>query len=373
MKKALTFEVFEKSYEKGLKGKVESFDIWLKSIRINPSKFDFDVISDFLMANLDTSVDLEKEVETIGQFLGFYSKEKEGLYHLPVIGVLGSGRTHLLNLTKNFLHKMKAPLSYLLIDASSFSQVKEEEEEQQVFYQILDKIKTEHFDVLLIDSCEEDKDIINSLKQIASILKKGIVVTSWTPEHWVYSRDSIEDFLPVSKEIYLNPLDEGATSQLISTILEYVSGSKVRLSKESIEKIHKFSTGIPRVTILLFLKAFNQAFLSHRKNVDERIVGDAAKNLGLENIFDRINKLSELQIVILKHILLEHDERGIRPSTLVEILEKDKATISYHLNILSRSKFVTQEKIGRSSFYRVREEIKPFIESKIAQESEYLA
>jgi DNA-binding transcriptional ArsR family regulator len=373
MKDTPAFEVFEKAFEKGLKGKVESFDIWLKSLEIDPLKFDAAEVSNFLMQNLELTIDLEKEVETIGQFIGFYSKERKGLYHIPIVGVFGSGKSHLIHLTQMFLQKKKIPLTYFFMDASSFREVSGEGEEQQVYYQLLDKVKAEHFDILLIDSCEKDKDIVNSLKQIANILKNGVVVTSWTPEHWNYFRDEIEDYLPVSKEIYLGPLHETSTSQFVSVILHYASNGRFQLSEEAIKRIYSFSNGVPRTIIQLLTKAFNEAFLSHRKNVDEKAVESAAKNLGIEDFFDRINKLSELQIVILKQILLRHDERGIRPSSLVEILEKDKATISYHLNILSRNKFVTQEKIGRSSFYRIKEEIKPFVQLKIIQEGEYLA
>jgi len=373
MKKAHVFEVFEKAFEKGLKGKVESFDIWLKSLEIDPLKFNLTEISNFLMQNLELTIDLEKEVETIGQFTGFYSKERKGLYHIPIVGVFGCGKSHLMRLVQRFLQERKVSLTCFFMDASSFREISEENEEQQVYYQLLDRVKMERFDILLIDSCEKDKDIVHSLKQMADALKNGIIITSWTPEHWNYVRDDIEDYLPTSKEIYLNQFDETSTSKFISTILQHISNGRFQLSKEAVNKIYLFSNGVPRTIIQLLIKAFNEAFLSSTKNVDEKAVESAAKNLGLENIFDRINKLSELQIIILKRILLEHDERGIRPSTLVEILEKDKATISYHLSILSRGKFVTQEKIGRSSFYRVREEIKPFIELKFAERGEYLA
>ncbi len=373
MKKPKTLEVFEKGYEKGLKGQVESFDIWLKSIGMTPSKFNFVAISKFLMHDPLVSVNLEKEVETIGQFLGFYTKEKEGLYHIPVIGVLGSGKTHLLSLIGTFLQKMKPPVKHFLVDASTFSNVDEKGEEQQIFYQILDTLKAEQFDVLLIDSCETDKNIVNALKSIISAMKKGVLITCWTPEHWSYLKDSMADFLSVSKEIHLNLFDDGDTTKLVSNVLEYVSGGQPKLSKETIEKIYSLSFGIPSTTILLLMKAFNEAFLSHKKSVDVKSVEAAAKALGFENIFDRLNKLPEHQIIILKHVLLEYDERGIRPSTLVELLEKDKATISYHLSILNRSKLITQEKIGRSSFCRIKEEIKPYVQLRLAQEGEYHA
>ncbi len=373
MKKGRLFEAFEKAFEKGLSGEVESFNVWLKSLGINPLKFSVETISKYLLENPEFTVNLEKEIEVIGQFIGFYSKEKSEIYHIPIVGVVGSGKSHLIQLTKSFLQERNISLKHQLIDASKFSEILEGEEEEQVLYRVLDELKREHLDVIFIDSCEKDKDIVNSLRQIANILKNGVVITSWTPEHWNLFKDEVEECLETSQEIHIEPLDEAATSHFISVILKYVSDGKFQLKTEVIEKIHSFSYGIPKLTIGLFIRTFSEAFLARSKNINETAVELAARTMGIENFFDRVSKLSELQILILKHILLERDERGLRPSKLVEILEKDKATVSYHLGILNRSKFIKLERIGRSYFYRIKDEVKPLIQLKIMQEGEYLA
>ena len=367
------FELFEKGYERGLKGRVESLDIWLKSQGIDSAAFNFESLSQFLPQKARYMVDREKELESIAEFVGFYKRESHALYHLSLIGAFGSGKTHLLNATQTFLEKIKPTIKWRFVDASQFSGQVEEAEEQQVYYQILEELKSQANDVLLLDSCDNDKNIVSSLQQIAKIQKKGVIITSWTPHFWNSLRDNIEDALPVSKEIHIGPLSQDDMASLVSTIMQNVSRGKVKLSKDVLSRIHYHSAGTPRLAILLLVKTFNQAFLEHANQIAPAIVDDAAEVLGLRGIQDKIAKLADHQLLILKHVLLEHDERGIRPSKLVEVLNKDKATVSYHLNTLLTERLLVSEKMGRYSFYRVRPEIEPFIQLRIAQESEYLA
>lgn len=292
-----------------------------------------------------------------------------------MIGILGSGRTHLLHLVAKLLEKLKTELTWEIVDASNFSKVDEEseDEEKQTFYQFLDELRKKGTQILLVDSCDEDRNIVESLRQVVKTLKKGLLITSWTSHYWNLLKDSIEETLPVSKEIFVGPLSSEDTTGLIDAVLQKASKGKFRLAPEIPKKIHGYSKGIPGVSVNILRASLGQAFVEGSAKVTGGTVDSAAETLGLKGLDDRVAKLADHQLVIIRHILLESDKRGMRPSRLVELLGKDKATVSYHLTSLTSERFLTLAKMGRYSFYRIRAGIEPFIQLRIAQESEFLA
>ncbi len=368
------FEAFEKAFERGLKGKVETFEVWLRSRGLEPDFF-LGNPHEWVLENLDLTVDREKELESVAEFIGLYKKEPNHLYHLSLIGVLGSGRTHLIHLAVRFLDRLKLDLPSKTVDASKFSHVDEEAEadEKQAFYDFLDEVKKKRYEVLLVDSCDQDKNIADSLRQISKVMKRGVLLTSWTHHHWNQLRDSVEESARVSKEIYAEPMSKEDTLQLVTNIVQKASKGKAKIHNEVAERIHSFSKGIPSVTISLLVITFSQAFVKGADSISAETVDDAAEAMGVKGVEEKVAKLAEHQLLIMKYILLEVDKRGIRPSRLVELLNKDKATVSYHLNSLSSERLLTVERSGRYSFYRVRPEIEPFVQLRIARESEYLA
>jgi len=367
------FEIFEKAYEKGLKGEVESFHVWLKAKRIEPNLFDANQIRKHLHETPSATVDRETELQGIAEFVGFFEKEREGIYHLAIVGVKDSGKSHLLNAVRFSLQEVGSKLKPRLIDATKFSEVEEGDEEQQYFYKFLDELKVERYSVLLIDSCDRDKNIEQSLKEVIRVLRKGILLTAWTPEFWGYVRERIEEIVPTAKEIELSPLSRQNAFRLVQIIDEYVSKGSYKISQPVCEKIYEYSQGIPGTIISLLYQALYESFLKHKKDIDAASVDEAAEVLGVKGIPEKLKDLADHQVLMLKHILLSHDERGTRPTSLVEILGKDKATISYHLGILHSERLIVLEKVGRSSFYKVRPEIKPFVELRVAKEGEFLA
>jgi len=370
---ARKFEAFEKAYERGLKGKIETFDVWLQSLGLDPVLFES--LQDSILQNPELTVDREKELEAIAEFIGFYERQPNQIYHLPLIGVLGSGKTQLFHLVAKLLEKLKTELTWQIVDASTFSEIDEESEteEKQAFYQLLDELRKKHTQILLVDSCDEDKNIIESLRQIAKTLKKGLIITSWTSHYWNHLRDSIEETIPVSKEVFVGPLSSEDTSDLIGAILQKASKGKFRLTPELPKKIHSYSKGIPGVTVNLLVTTLRQAFVQGSDRITVETVDNAAETLGIKGIDEKVAKLADHQLVIVRHILLENDKRGMSPSKLVELLGKDKATVSYHLTSLTSERLLAFEKVGRYSFYYIRPGIEPFIQLRIAQESEFLA
>ncbi|MFQ6126465.1 MAG: hypothetical protein ACE5R6_17910, partial [Candidatus Heimdallarchaeota archaeon] len=152
-------ERFEQAFERGRKGRVESFDIWLQHLGIDPLRFDYKEVTKYIFDNR-IIIDREKELESIAEFFGFFASEQKGLFHLPVIGVHGSGKTNLLTVTQSFFQSLKSNLKLQAFDAKLFSLSDESDlESEQLLYKYLDEVKQEKYDVLVIDSCEEDRSI----------------------------------------------------------------------------------------------------------------------------------------------------------------------------------------------------------------------
>jgi DNA-binding transcriptional ArsR family regulator len=84
---------------------------------------------------------------------------------------------------------------------------------------------------------------------------------------------------------------------------------------------------------------------------------------------ERVYGLSDMKTTILRHILLSYDRRGTRPSKLVDLLDRDKSTISYHLRMLSEQEIIKSDKQGRQVFYKLRDAAKPFVQIRIDEES----
>ena len=372
MKKENMLEKLDEAYERGLKGRVDSFDIWLRDVSIDPTKFTKTATNEHLLSHPEETINREEELQSIIEFIGFYKRNKQGLFYIPVIGVTGIGKSHIIRTIEAFLKKMEKDLTWLVLDAKTFSTVDEDLEENQPFLDTVNQIRSYRYDILFIDSCDEDKAINDSLRALSNTVKSGVIITAWTPYHWDGAKADIEEFLTISKEIHVKPLNREATSVLIDRILSFMSSGKFDLSNDVDSLLFAISRGIPSVIISLLLRSFHEAFQKKKQKVETQAVKSAARYMGLIDVKEKIAKLADHQVLVLKHILLSFDERGIRPSTLVDILGKDKATISYHLGALLQEEILTTNKIGRWVFYQVRKDLEPFVGLRIAEESDYL-
>jgi DNA-binding transcriptional ArsR family regulator len=370
------FEMLEKAYEAGAKGRVDSFDVWLKSRGIDSNLFNHRSITLSLQGNVEGTVDRQEELSAIVELIGFYereSKKSDHLFHIPVIGVDGVGKTQLLRVLAVFLEKKKPSLRSKSVDASSFSNVDREAEESQEYLCFLGELDSAKTEVLLVDGCDRDKNIVEALRGLGQHFKRGVLVTAWRSIHWDYLKDSIEEYLPVTKEVRVEPISDGDAVQFVSGAIHLVSHGQFQLKEELATSICDSAAGVPSSMISLLVRSFLEAFLRKKKSVDEESVKAAAKFLALDGLPDRIQKLADHQLLILKHLLLSTDPRGTRPTQLVEILGKDKATISYHLSELSKLRLLESERIGRWVFYRVKHEAAPMIGLRLSQEVDYLA
>lgn len=362
---------FKEALEKGKLGKVESFEFWLESNGINPRKTSYNYITNYFIENPFKIINFEKEIEIIGEFIGFYLNDKENTYHLPILGVSGSGKTILLTAVQTFLNKLDENVNVKFFEASLFGEINENEEEEQYLFKITDKLLQDPQDVIIIDSCGKDKNIDYSLKRIHNSVKKGVFITCWSPERWISLQDHIEDFLTTSKEIILEPLKRDEIRDLVTEVFGIISEKKVKPPTGIPDLIFEFSWGIPGIAIKILLTSLKEAFLKQKKFIDKESIEFAARKMSIYNIAEKLSKLTDQQFLILKQILMSYDERGIRPKQLTNLLNRDKATISYHLQSLRSEGFLEVDKIGRFSFYRIKEEIKPFIQLKVMQEVDF--
>ncbi len=365
--------MFEEAYEKGLRGEVSSLQVWLKEQRIEPRLLTTTDLTKSITENPSLLADREEALQKTAEFIGYFEKEREGIYHIPVIGVEQSGKTALLNALCSSLEKIQSKIKKRLVDACRFVEIDEQKEEPNWFFTFLDEIRKEKLDLLVVDSFDKDKDPASSIKEIVRAMGHGVIITAWTPESWNVQRDSLSDVIPVSKQVYLDPLSKDDITEIIDSFSAIISNAEFTVPEEVADAVFRLSFGVPGVALRLFVQGLEETFLQHKKTVDRESIESAADRLGIKGIQERLSQLSEFHTLLLKHMLLEHDERGTRPSTLTEKFGKDKATISYHLSTLSSMKLLTTERIGRSAFYKVKTEVVPFVQTKVAQEGEFLA
>ncbi len=136
------FEELDEAYDRGYNGNVQSFDLWLTGLRIDAKMFNQRNICRLLYDNLALTADRTNELEILAEFVGFFSRHKQGHYHIPIIGVSGIGKSHLFLILTQFLATSEKNLTWKLIDAAEFSRVDDNFEQEQPYHKILDDLKT---------------------------------------------------------------------------------------------------------------------------------------------------------------------------------------------------------------------------------------
>jgi len=374
---------FQKAFDKGREGKVDSYQIWLKSHGIDPIKVEYENIRAYLDENLEYTQNRLHEITSIAEFIGFFTRERKDLYHIPVIGLSGVGKTHFLINIQHLIEKIEIKLHVKFIDLAKLSKNlhKEFEDNQEIkeeeIFNVFKKNNAisqkinKTVDVLLIDSCDWTNPgltvpILNLLNHFKKEIQNGVIISTWTPDHWLEYKYQVEEiFLPVTKEIYLNFLNEDAIDTMIGLIADYL-GINNTIDKVFLSEINQFSKGIPKVAILLLLESIKASYYNNRDVLDHRSIKEAALKMGISLDFDVFlgkgpSRFQQPRISILRHILLGRN----RPKELVTHLGKNKATINYHLKNLVERGILISNRVGRAVYYDIKEEIKPFIQDSL--------
>jgi predicted transcriptional regulator len=359
---------FQEAFERGREGHVSSYTVWLEKHGFNPSRVNRDEITAYLRDNPTKSAD-QDDVTDIAEYAGFVTT-RQNLYHIPVIGPSGIGKTQLLYTVIGLLSEIDDTIDTTLIEAPRLN---EKSDDGFLLTEYTDDIAEYTAPVVCIDDCGLDKRIETSLQKLRGAANAGLFVTTWTPERWDVNQDRVRDVIMPAKEIYLQPFTPTKTVDAVRIIYDYMSQREFVAPTETEEGIHELSNGIPRLVHLLAVESLKEAFHKELDPGDVLATNAAADRLNLSDAMTRVQGLSEARLVVLKHILQLPDDRGVQPGTLVDELHRDKSTISYHLSELNEMGFVKRDRKGRRAFYHVSEPIEPLVQRRISQEVEFNA
>lgn len=360
---------FQEAFERGQKGEISSYDAWLQEQGFNPKRVNHDYLTEYFQKHPEEAPNHDDQLEAIAEFLGFFS-QRSGNHHIPIIGATGIGKTQLLHTVTYMIKQLNLGLPHRFYSATEF--VKDGENESR-FQEIMDEVEELDTAIIILDDCEHDKRIDHSLQKFNRKVDDLFVVTSWTPEHWRIEQDQVKDVIPVSREIELKPLTEKSTVEALTVAVKAYSEGRVELPRNLYTRIYEASLGIPKLFHDLLRETLRQSFIQELGSVTVDGVDAAVEKLNLDSIQERVYEISDKKLLILKHILLSRHPKGRRPSDLVERLDRDKSTVSYHLQNLAENRILEKEKQGRSVFYRVNDSVKPVLQSRIEKEGEFYA
>lgn len=360
---------FEEAFERGRKGRADSFKAWLEGNGFEPEKFTPGFLTEFFKEHPGEAENREELLEEIGGYAGLFSRNQEGEFHLPVTGVSGIGKTHLAVTLEHLTERADADASPEVYSAEFFS----EEESDQYIYDVANRLSELGRAFVIIDNCERDRRIVRSLEKITDSMSNYLLVTLWSPERWGVERDKVEEVTSTSKELRIEPLQRKESTRMLRKLIEEASKDTPEIEEKFYGNVYKRGQGIPYLMIKLLLESFREAFFKNLEGGTPKSAALAAERMNLKNADERLKDLSTQQLMILKHILLTPDERGVNPGTLVEVLNRDKSTVSYHLKVLSSRDIIRSEKYGRHVYYRIEEGLKPSVQLKLEKESEFHA
>jgi len=362
-------DLFKETLKKARDGNLYNYDQWLMKNGIKPERLNIDIFNIFFGTYTELMINNEKEIEVIAKYIGFFLRNRNQLYHIPIIGVKGSGKTLLMIVIRRFLATSGTGCNYLCENAPELERK----------FQKQSAIAIEN-DILLIDQCNEAKNIVKVIEKRVETNGNALYLTFWTPESWMNNKLEIEETLPISKELYLSTIKKEDISTFIERVFYAMSHSRSEenpypdffdpnLLKENefISKIKDCTWGIPLIIIKLIIECFEQTFLKKKEVLDLEVVNLSLDNLGLCKLSNDMDELSAQHLKILEIILLENSKKGARPIELVEKYKQDKSTISYHLNVLKDKGILDKEKIGKSSHYIIKENLIPFIQLKLME------
>lgn len=360
---------FQEAFERGQEGQVSDFDTWLKDQGIDQARVDTEFLAEYLQENTSATVNHEEQLEEVAEYIGFFSR-RSNVYHLPVIGVTGIGRTQFLYTVSDLLGEVEPEIEQRFYHADEFS---ERGDEESKIFEIRDEIRELEKAVIYIDDCEWERgeSLVESFRVIESIVDDAFLVTTWTPEFWKHHREEVEQVLPASTEVHLSSFTREESMKAVNRIYGVVADDGVEIPEAYLEKIHEFSDGVPGVFTELAVRSLREAYVKELDVGSVEAVEGAAETLDLVGVEDTVYDLSDTKLTILTHMLLWIHRDGIRPSQLVDLIDRDKSTVSYHLKDLKADGLVESEKRGREAYYRVKDPVKPFIQNRIDQSGEY--
>ena len=356
---------FREAFERGQRGEIGSFDIWLRDRNFVPNRIEYDYLEHYFAENPQETTGHQEDIEKLAEYAGFAS-HRGGKHHISVVGASGMGKTHLLHTLSSLLSSLDSDPSHQYIDAEKLGN---KEGDTLRLFELVERYSDMENAVLLIDNCGWDKQIRTSLDELSQATDSALVVSTWEPESWHRDQGDVNEVLSITNELHLEPFSESTMLELLLAVFRVASDDQFRPSEDYVSKIQEYSHGIPRIGIILAIESLRETFLRELELNDPQAVKSAAEKSNILGMRERIYGLSDMKTTILRHILLSYDRRGTRPSKLVDLLDRDKSTISYHLRMLSEQEIIKSDKQGRQVFYKLRDAAKPFVQIRIDEES----
>lgn len=354
---------FKEAFERGQRGQIGSFDVWLEDHGFISERVNKEYLTEYFREYPERTADHQEEIDAIAEYVGFGSRHG-GTHHLPIVGATGIGKTQLLYTISYLVSKVENGINTRILDAITFHK---KGKEQLRLFEIVEEISRDGDEVLLVDNCGWDKQASYSLAELGDADDVTLILSVWEPESWRRSREKVVEKLPVATEIHLEPFSESTMFTALTTMFNILSDDDDP-PEEYLRTIQTYSYGIPALAQQLLLESLHEAFVKDIKPVQEDSVESAAEKLNLKGVRERIYNLSDSKLTIIRHLLLSYDKRGTQPSQLVDLLDRDKSTISYHLRTLSDANIVQSTKKGRQVFYSTREELKPLLQIRLDEE-----
>lgn len=360
-------KIFTEALARGRDGKVTEINSWLeeKGLKEHASSS----LKELFKENPELSQNLEKELNTLGEHIGNLEASNE-TGHLAVIGADEVGKTQLCILLKEMMKNQAESFQFQMVNAKKFQRI----DEENALQKLLEDSKKGHKNVICIDDAWKDKKISFSINKIREKVERSLIVTTWTPEGWSEVESEIAQTVPVDNKIHMTPLSPQETSEMIETAIEEVTENRsYEIRQEFADAIQRGSQGLPGLTIQIMMESVNQAFLNDLEPFSRESAELSLDKLNLTEFQETINSLSRIKKQIASKALRERDERGIRPKKVGETLQKSKSTVSYHLRDMESKRILERNQVGRSTFYKIRDELKPLIQLQLQGESEFYA
>lgn len=362
-------ERFHAAFERGRQGDVDSFDIWLDDWGYIPGRVDQETIADYFQDHPDIAPNHQDALEAVGEYIGFATTREE-VQHVVIIGPSGIGKTQLLHSIMFYVSKIDDDIDPRLFDASTFG---EKKNERFVLDDRIDEIDSLEKTVLAVDDCQLDKRVDYSLKELYSAIHTGIIITTWTPEGYSFNQEDVVNAVPPSTELHLGPFSKPDTFAAIDSILDFVGKGTPGFDMEAKERIYDLSHAVPYIVVILMIHSLHESFVRDRDPASIESINASGSQLHLDGAMGRVYDLSDQKMEILRWILLSLNPRGRSPGELVDKLNRDKSTISYHLRTLKDQGFVTSQSEGRRSYYKIPDHLASLVQLRLEQDQQFHA
>ena len=303
-------ENFESAFQKGLYENPNNFDSWLERRGINPEKLSFKSVENHFLMNPKNVNIYQQGFQKIAEIFGHYSRERDNIILISVVGVPGIGKSFFLKILQKIIKKSKNHLTSIYI---------ENKIESKNFYPNFKGPKI--YDLIILDSYG-----LGNIKFIIENRKTGVILSAWNTQQYEGIQKEFLNLHSYTNEIFLTPFDYEQSEQIMKKALLFISEKlEIGIKKEIYQLIYKKTGGIPREIIMFLFMCLEMQYNCKKDTWDEQLVNKVASKLKkirkisfFEQILNGYEKNSEK--LFLKFILTYDDPRGVHYKDLMNLL-----------------------------------------------------